>query len=114
MALPEGWGGFSFLLSLKVGWPRPMGSREQPGPFQWGEGAAPGIRRQGFSRHLPLCFPVGSECTTSCLDHNSESIVLPVNVTVRDIPHWLNPTRVQVSDWEENDLVDRLHALVLR
>ena len=33
--------------------------------------------------------------------------------TVRDIPHWLNPTRVQVSDWEENDLTDHLHALAL-
>ncbi|OBS81988.1 hypothetical protein A6R68_24022, partial [Neotoma lepida] len=37
----------------------------------------------------------GSECATSCLDHNSESIILPVNVTVRDIPHWMNPTRVE-------------------
>ena len=78
-----------------------------------GGGAVFGIRRQGLSLRLPLCFPAGSECTTSCLDHNNESIVLPANVTVRDIPHWLNPTRVQVSDWEENDLIDHLHALVL-
>lgn len=48
---------------------------------------------------LVLCFPPGSECATSCLDHNSESIILPVNVTVQDIPHWLNPTRVEVSGW---------------
>lgn len=48
---------------------------------------------------LMLCYPPGSECATSCLDHNSESIILPVNVTVQDIPHWLNPTRVEVSGW---------------
>lgn len=52
----------------------------------------------GLSCGLTLCFPSGSECVASCLDHNSESIILPVNLTVRDIPHWLNPTRVEVSD----------------
>lgn len=52
----------------------------------------------GLNCRLTLCFFSGSECATSCLDHNSESIILPANVTVRDIPHWLNPTRVEVSD----------------
>ena len=33
-----GWGLLSFPLPLREGWPRPMGSREQPGAFQWGEG----------------------------------------------------------------------------
>lgn len=75
-------------------------------PSQWGPGssrvpsgcAAPGIRRLGADGRLTVCLSSGSECSTSCLDHNSESIILPVNVTVRDIPHWLNPTRVEVSD----------------
>ena len=107
MALLE-VGVLSFLLPLR------------DGPGLWGPASSwvhssdvSSASGDGLSRCLPLCFPAGSECTTSCLDHNSESIILPVNVTVRDIPHWLNPTRVQVSDWEENDLVDHLHALVL-
>ena len=81
--------------------------------------------RLGFPVHAPAacvachhsapwsCHIKHASPLLSCLDHNSESIVLPANVTVRDIPHWLNPTRVQVSDWEENDLIDHLHALVL-
>ncbi|XP_072487848.1 pappalysin-1 isoform X2 [Notamacropus eugenii] len=40
-------------------------------------------------------YEIGAECATSCLDHNSESIILPTNMTVRDIPHWMNPTRVE-------------------
>lgn len=60
--------------------------------------SSPWVPRDGLSSCLTLCFSSGSECATSCLDHNSESIILPVNVTVRDIPHWLNPTRVEVSD----------------
>ncbi|XP_020846268.1 pappalysin-1 [Phascolarctos cinereus] len=40
-------------------------------------------------------YEIGAECATSCLDHNSESIILPINMTVRDIPHWMNPTRVE-------------------
>lgn len=69
----------------------------------------------GLNHHFLLCFPAGSECATSCLDHNSEPIILPVNVTIREIPHWLNPTRVEVSDglpaWgegEENDCFEHL------
>ena len=45
-----------------------------------------GIRGLGVSCGLTLCLPSGSLCVTSCLDHNSESIILPVNVTIRDIP----------------------------
>lgn len=74
----------------------------------------------GLSCGLTLCLPLGSECVTSCLDHNSESIILPVNVTVRDIPHWLNPTRVEVSDradpggsGRETTPLDTYYALVL-
>lgn len=72
-------------VALKAG--RVQSTGDQEWPSHW---------RQ--SSPLTLCFPSGSECATSCLDHNSESIILPVNVTVRDIPHWLNPTRVEVSD----------------
>lgn len=72
-------------VALKARRVQSTGDQEWPG--HWGQ-----------SSPLTLCFPSGSECATSCLDHNSESIILPVNVTVRDIPHWLNPTRVEVSD----------------
>lgn len=60
-----------------------------------GECSAPDQLNSNLKLQCPEGYAIGSECTTSCLDHNSESIVLPVNVTVRDIPHWLNPTRVQ-------------------
>lgn len=91
----------------------PAGSSRLSAVFTAGIASSPGDRghrgppRESCPWHrgpgelscgLTLCFPAGSECVTSCLDHNSESIILPVNVTVRDIPHWLNPTRVEVSD----------------
>ncbi|NWW05014.1 PAPP1 protein, partial [Oreocharis arfaki] len=37
----------------------------------------------------------GTECTTSCLDHSHEPILLRVNETVQDIQHWMNPQRVK-------------------
>ncbi|XP_056678147.1 pappalysin-1 isoform X2 [Monodelphis domestica] len=40
-------------------------------------------------------YEIGAECSTSCPDHNSESIILPMNMTIRDIPYWMNPTRVE-------------------
>lgn len=85
------------LTALKGGTAQFPGDQEVAGPTlcessSWASGD------WGLSCSLTLCFFSGSECATSCLDHNSESIILPVNVTVRDIPHWLNPTRVEVSD----------------
>lgn len=88
--------GVHFFLSSRPGWPGPLGTRNDRACTV---GEQPmGVRGLGVSCSLTLCLPSGSECVTSCLDHNSESIILPVNVTVRDIPHWLNPTRVEVSD----------------
>ncbi|ELW70629.1 Pappalysin-1 [Tupaia chinensis] len=60
-----------------------------------GQCSAPNQLNSNLKLQCPDGYAIGSECATSCLDHNSESIILPVNVTVRDIPHWLNPTRVE-------------------
>nr|KAF6486398.1 pappalysin 1 [Rousettus aegyptiacus] len=60
-----------------------------------GQCSAPGQLNSNLKLQCPEGYAIGSECATSCLDHNSESVILPVNVTVRDIPHWLNPTRVE-------------------
>ncbi|XP_045325553.1 pappalysin-1 [Leopardus geoffroyi] len=60
-----------------------------------GQCAAPDQLNSNLKLQCPDGYAIGSECVASCLDHNSESIILPVNVTVRDIPHWLNPTRVE-------------------
>ncbi|ERE84483.1 pappalysin-1, partial [Cricetulus griseus] len=60
-----------------------------------GQCLAPNQLNSNLKLQCPDGYAIGSECATSCLDHNSESIVLPVNVTVRDIPHWMNPTRVE-------------------
>lgn len=83
-------------LPSRVGWLSPLRTRKWQGPHFLR--AAHGCQEMGLSSCLTLYFSSGSECATSCLDHNSESIILPVNVTVRDIPHWLNPMRVEVSD----------------
>lgn len=60
-----------------------------------GQCSAPNQLNSHLKLQCPDGYAIGSECATSCLDHNSESIILPVNLTVRDIPHWMNPTRVQ-------------------
>ncbi|KAF5917654.1 hypothetical protein HPG69_013490, partial [Diceros bicornis minor] len=60
-----------------------------------GQCSAPDQLNSNLKLQCPQGYAIGSECATSCLDHNSESIILPMNVTVRDIPHWLNPTRVE-------------------
>uniref|UniRef100_A0A8C9EY94 Pappalysin-1 n=1 Tax=Pavo cristatus TaxID=9049 RepID=A0A8C9EY94_PAVCR len=56
-----------------------------------------------LNSHLKLqCsggYGIGAECTTSCLDHSHEPILLRVNETVQDIQHWMNPQRVKVSAW---------------
>uniref|UniRef100_U3J3E8 Pappalysin-1 n=1 Tax=Anas platyrhynchos platyrhynchos TaxID=8840 RepID=U3J3E8_ANAPP len=52
-----------------------------------------------LNSHLKLqCsggYGIGAECTTSCLDHSHEPILLRVNETVQDIQHWMNPQRVK-------------------
>ncbi|NXO38739.1 PAPP1 protein, partial [Locustella ochotensis] len=52
-----------------------------------------------LNSHLKLqCaggYGIGTECTTSCLDHSHEPILLRVNETVQDIQHWMNPQRVK-------------------
>lgn len=51
------------------------------------------------SSFILAVFPAGTECTTSCLDHSHEPILLRVNETVQDIQHWMNPQRVKVRAW---------------
>ncbi|NXD25922.1 PAPP1 protein, partial [Spelaeornis formosus] len=52
-----------------------------------------------LNSHLKLqCaggYSIGTECTTSCLDHSHEPILLRANETVQDIQHWMNPQRVK-------------------
>ncbi|XP_014807790.1 PREDICTED: pappalysin-1 [Calidris pugnax] len=52
-----------------------------------------------LNSHLKLqCasgYGIGAECTTSCLDHSHEPILLRVNETVQDIQYWMNPQRVK-------------------
>lgn len=87
----------SLLTALKGGTAQFLEDQEVAAPTLC-ESSSRASGDWGLSYSLTLCFLSGSECAASCLDHNSESIILPVNVTVRDIPHWLNPTRVEVSD----------------
>ncbi|XP_040178685.1 pappalysin-1 [Rana temporaria] len=41
-------------------------------------------------------FEIGSECNVTCLeDEKKEVVIMPYNVTERNLEHWMNPTRVQ-------------------
>ncbi|KAG8447663.1 hypothetical protein GDO86_014973 [Hymenochirus boettgeri] len=39
-------------------------------------------------------YDIGSECTPICLHHN-EAVILPANMTEKNLLHWMNPLRVK-------------------
>ncbi|XP_051893074.1 pregnancy-associated plasma protein A, pappalysin 1a isoform X3 [Pristis pectinata] len=40
-------------------------------------------------------YGIGAECTTSCLSHQNDPVILPSNMTSDDVKYWMNPPKAK-------------------
>ncbi|XP_078498110.1 pappalysin-1 isoform X1 [Lissotriton helveticus] len=45
--------------------------------------------------HCSEGFEIGAECTLSCVVPNRDSVMLPLNMTERDLQYWMDPPRIK-------------------